>query len=104
MARFLPFPIALKNCVLSAFRQNNAPQLRLYQNWGANMAKDSNFDTMHPLIEQGVHFCFVGKLSLMFDKWWGCNFMIRLQSFPHTALCKWKQGFRLKESNFQLKA
>ena len=45
----LPFPIALKNSVLSAFRHNNAPQLRLYQNWGANMAKNAYFDTMHPL-------------------------------------------------------
>lgn len=32
------------------FRHENAPQLRLYQNWGANMAKDSNFDTMHPAV------------------------------------------------------
>ena len=52
----LPFPIALKNCVLSAFRQNNAPQLRLYQNWGANMAKDCNFNTMHPFVTKRVHF------------------------------------------------
>ena len=38
----ISFPIALKNCVLSAFRQNNAPQLRLYQNWGANMANTNS--------------------------------------------------------------
>jgi len=41
--------IAFKNCVLSAFRQNNAPQLRLYQNWGANMANHSINDSMQPL-------------------------------------------------------
>ena len=69
----LPFPITLKFSVIPAFRHKNAPQLRLYQNWGANMAKDSNFDTMHPLDGQGVHFCFVEKLSFLIENWRGCN-------------------------------
>ena len=33
----LQFLIALKFSVIPAFRYKNAPQLRLYQNWGANM-------------------------------------------------------------------
>jgi len=36
------------------------------------MAKDSNFDTMHPLNGQGVHFCFVGKLSFLIENRRGC--------------------------------
>ena len=43
----LPFLIALKNCVLSTFRHNNAPQLRLYQNWGANMSCDYKIDHIY---------------------------------------------------------
>ena len=38
----------------------------LYQNWGANMAKDSNFDTMHPLLFRRVH-CFVGVKAIVSD-------------------------------------
>ena len=37
------------------------------------MAKNAYFDTMHPLIEQGVHFCFVGKLSFPIENWKGCK-------------------------------
>jgi hypothetical protein len=41
------------------------------------MAKNSTFDTMHPLIEQRVHFCFVGKQSFLSDNWRGENFFFR---------------------------
>ena len=51
------FPIARFLAFTTFYRHENAPQLRLYQNWGANMAKNAFFDTMHPLIVQGVHFC-----------------------------------------------
>ena len=37
------------------------------------LAKNAYFDTMHPLIEQEVHFCFVGKLSFPIENWKGCK-------------------------------
>ena len=88
----LPFPIALKISVLSAFEHKNAPQLRLYQNWGANMAKNAYFDTMHPLLIRRVHFELRRKLSLLIDKWRGCKWkvsLLKLLLIMSSNYCLW---------------
>lgn len=42
-------------------QQENLPKLR-----GFSLAKNAYFDTMHPLIEQGVHFYWGVQLSFSY--------------------------------------
>ena len=68
IAQNLSFSFSPKNNASATFYKIKAPQLWLYQNCGTNVAKDCNFDTMHPFQTERVHFCF-GKAIVLLLIW-----------------------------------